>query len=311
MVNKLSGNTVKQWAVEAGFSRCGIARARTLSQRRTDFEEALAKGYHADMHFLEKDIATRFNPCHLLPDCQSVIVALLDYRIPACPASTYKTARFTWIDDYHVVVKEKLEIVVQKMQSAVPNIHCRITVDSSRISEKSWAEAAGIGCFGKNGLIHNDDGSFFVIGTILTDYGFPKYDTPTESDCGECRICIDKCPAHAIRTPYRVDARLCYAYHTIENKNPEKQILRESPLLFGCDICQEVCPKNKKIIYNEAMITKSSLLLHLQNEGYENLDAEHFKLYFGKSAIARRTFEKFNQVIKAKQADCQEKQTAI
>lgn len=291
---------IKDIAHSVGFSACGIASARKLTKAEELFRRSLELGYQADMHFLERDIEKRFDPQELLPGCRSVIVVTYNYLCDVEPASDrYRTARYTWIEDYHTLVKRMLEEMVAEMQR-VGECQCRVTVDSSCISEKNWAVEAGVACYGKNGLVHNDHGSFFVIGTILSDVTFDSYDFPLESDCGECRFCVEKCPAKALDTPYRVDARRCFAYHTVENKNPDTEIIEEAPLLFGCDVCQEVCPKNKKKFPNLTNVSKSSVFLRLQNQGFENLSKEEFKTCFGNTAIARRKYERLYRAITIK-----------
>ena len=299
MVERLHAQSVKRLALEMGFSRCGIAQARPLDEARRRFEESLVDGRHAGMRFLERDIAKRFDPNELLPGCQSVIVALCNYLIDDVPASDrYRMARYTWVEDYHRAVAQRLE---QLAGIIIPEeAHYRVTVDSSCISEKNWAVEAGVACYGKNGLVHNEDGSYFVMGTILTDCAADFYDSFRKSDCGECRLCQDKCPAKALETPFRVDARRCFAYHTVENKNPDNEILAGSPFVFGCDVCQEVCPKNKKIHPALTNVLKSSLFLRLQNQEMEDLTEEDFKHYFGDTSIARRKYQRFHHAIEVK-----------
>ena len=302
----MHSSQVKQWVLDAGFSHVGIARAHVLSHAEEQFKAAIGEGRHADMHFLERDVDKRFNPEDLLSGCHSVIVAALDYRIAEQPASDkYRTARYTWIEDYHVLVKRMLQEVVSKMSEQDSSVQCRITVDSSCISEKNWAVEAGVGCYGKNGLVHNDDGSYFVFGTILTTCAFDQYDSPKNSDCGDCMLCIKSCPAHAL-SPYKVDANKCFAYQTVENKNTDNEIFKDAPLVFGCDRCQEVCPKNKKNVTQRPNVLKSSLFLRLQNEEMENLSPEDFKTYFGDTALARRKYDRFCRAIQAKKSKSSE-----
>ncbi len=293
-------------ALETGFAHCGVARAHPLEQAKLHFLSALKEDRHAGMRFLERDVEMRFNPDLLLPHCQSVIVVLYNYYLGATPQSKqYRTARYTWVKDYHLLVKERLDGMVVRLQAIEP-CQCRVTVDSSCISEKNWAVEAGLGCFGKNGLVHNEEGSFFVIGTILTDALVDSYDSARISDCGSCQLCVNNCPAQALNTPYRVDASKCFSYWTVESKNPENEMLEKAPLIFGCDVCQEVCPKNEKKIVNLLDQSKSSVFLRLQNEDFENLNRETFKIYFGESAIARRRYERFYRAILAKRNNPQE-----
>lgn len=302
----ISSALLKQWASEAGFSHCGIAVARPLKEAELQFKEAIGEGRHADMHFLERDVECRFDPAQLLPGCKSVLVVLYNYLVDEEPASDrYRTARYTWIEDYHILVKRQLQLVVDRVEQHFPGVQCRITVDSSCISEKNWAAEAGVGCYGKNGLVHSEDGSFFVIGTMLMDCAVDKYDTFRNSDCGACRLCIDSCPAKALEYPYRVDARKCFAYHTVENKMPEDKLIEEAPLLYGCDVCQEVCPKNHKKGVAESEQPKTSLFLRLQNGQLENLSKEDFKYYFGNTAIARRKYDRFYHAIQIRKKESQ------
>lgn len=302
---ELSSQLVKEMAEKAGFARCGIARAQVLADARSCFAQALVEGRHAEMHFLEREVEKRFNPAHLLDGCRSVVVLLYNYRVNAAPTSNrYRTARYTWIEeDYHTLLKRLAQPVAETLTALSPEIHCRITVDGSCISEKNWAQKAGVGCYGKNGVIHNDDGSFFLIATILVDAEFDHYDAETTSDCGDCHRCIDACPAGAIVAPYQVDARKCFAYQTVECKSPDEETLKNAPLLFGCDVCQEVCPRNNKNTQPLTNNPKTSLFLHLQNEQWENLSREDFKRYFGNTAIARRKYDRFVHAIQIRKKE--------
>ena len=169
----LNAKFVKKCALQLGFSHCGIARAKVLNVAQSRFEQSLKENRHAEMRFLERDVDKRFNPNLLLPGCQSVIVVLYNYYMCDEPASNrYRTARYTWIEkDYHALLSEKLELLAHQILDAAASY--RITVDSSCISEKNWAVEAGVGCFGKNGIVHHDGGSFFVIGILLTDCAAP------------------------------------------------------------------------------------------------------------------------------------------
>ncbi len=297
----LCAEDVKRQAKSLGFMRCGIAPAQVLNDAQTLFEQSIAQGFHAEMRFLEREVPRRFDPKLLLPGCRTVIVVTWSYLADVEPASDrYRTARYTWVDDYHKVVRERLQPLADEVIRHSREAQCRITVDSSCISEKQWAAQSGVGCIGKNGLVHNEDGSFFVIGTLLTTEAVDVYDQPRFSDCGTCRICVDSCPAHALDTPYKVDARRCYAYQTVERKDVDIEVFKNSPLLFGCDICQEKCPRNKKNITELPKISKTSVFLRLQNRDFENLTRESFKTYFGETAIARRTYQRFFQAIQIK-----------
>ncbi len=298
----LSSQQIKVWAAEIGFQDCGIARARVLSEAEEEFKQSIGKAYHADMHYLERHIDNRFNPETLLSDCKSVIVLTYNYLTENHPNSDrYQFARYTWIQDYHILVKSLLEQLAEKLVDACPSIRYRATVDSSAISEKRWAMEAGVGYMGKNGLIHNQHGSFFVIGILLVDRFCDKYDhSLPKSDCGSCDLCVRSCPANALETPFQVDARRCVSYHNTEDKYPNYSELSLNKYVFGCDICQEVCPRNKKKNANPLNVSKNSLFLPLENEDLETLTEAGFKHYFSDTSILRRKYARFRSLIEAK-----------
>ena len=298
----LSSQQIKSWAKEVGFQDCGIARARVLAEAETEFLHSVEHGYHAEMHYLERNVDGRFNPESLLPGCKSVIVVTYNYLTDSEPKSDkYRTARYTWIQDYHILVKDLLEKLAAMIVNDYPTVKYRTTVDSSAISEKRWAVEAGVGCMGKNGLVHNDNGSFFVIGTLLVDWFCDQYDPSLpKSDCGECDICIRSCPVNALETPFRVDARRCVSYHNTEDKMPNYNELALQKYLFGCDVCQEVCPRNKKKFPNPLNESKKSLFLPLENDGWESLRETDFKHYFSDTSILRRKYVRFRSLIEAK-----------
>ena len=298
----LSSQQIKSWAKEVGFQDCGIARARVLAEAETEFLHSVERGYHAEMHYLERNVDGRFNPESLLSGCKSVIVVTYNYLTDSEPKSDkYRTARYTWIQDYHILVKDLLEKLAAMIVNDYPTVKYRTTVDSSAISEKRWAVEAGVGCMGKNGLVHNDNGSFFVIGTLLVDRFCDQYDPSLpKSDCGECDICIRSCPVNALEPPFRVDARRCVSYHNTEDKMPNYNELALQKYLFGCDVCQEVCPRNKKKFPNPLNESKKSLFLPLENDGWESLSETDFKHYFSDTSILRRKYVRFRSLIEAK-----------
>ncbi len=298
----LSSQQIKSWAKEVGFQDCGIARARVLAEAETEFLHSVERGYHAEMHYLERNVDGRFNPESLLSGCKSVIVVTYNYLTDSEPKSDkYRTARYTWIQDYHILVKDLLEKLAAMIVNDYPTVKYRTTVDSSAISEKRWAVEAGVGCMGKNGLVHNDNGSFFVIGTLLVDRFCDQYDPSLpKSDCGECDICIRSCPVNALETPFRVDARRCVSYHNTEDKMPNYNELALQKYLFGCDVCQEVCPRNKKKFPNPLNESKKSLFLPLENDGWKSLSETDFKHYFSDTSILRRKYIRFRSLIEAK-----------
>lgn len=298
----LSSQQIKTWAAEIGFQDCGIARARVLMEAAEEFRHAIDNKLHAEMHYLERNIDKRFSPESLLSDCKSVIVVTYNYLTDVQPKSDrYRLARYTWIQDYHVLVKNMLEKLADNILKTCPSVDYRVTVDSSPISEKRWAIEAGVGCMGKNGLIHNQHGSFFVIGLLLVDRFCDTYDVSMpKSDCGSCDICVKSCPVNALETPFRVDARRCVSYHNTEDKLPNYSSLANEEYVFGCDICQEVCPRNKKKSPNPLNLSKISLFLPLKNLDLETLSEADFKHYFSDTSVLRRKYDRFRSLIDAK-----------
>ena len=298
----LSSQRIKSWASEIGFQDCGIARARVLTEAERDFRHSIENDYHADMHYLERNIGNRFNPESLLQGCKSVIVVTYNYLTDSEPKSDkYRTARYTWIQDYHILVKNLLEQLADNIVNDCSSVKYRVTVDSSAISEKRWAMEAGVGYMGKNGLIHNQHGSFFVIGVLLVDRFCDEYDQSLpKSDCGDCEICVKSCPVNALATPFQMDARRCVSYHNTEDKCPNYSELALQKYAFGCDVCQEVCPRNKKKNANPLNISKNSLFLPLKNDDLEALSETEFKRYFSDTSILRRKYARFRSLIEAK-----------
>ncbi len=298
----ISSQQIKSWAAAVGFQDCGIARARALAEAEAEFRSSIGKDFQADMHYLERNIDGRFNPESLLTGCKSVIVLTYNYLTDSEPKSDkYHIARYTWIQDYHILVKNLLEQLADRIVNVCPSVKYRTTVDSSAIAEKRWAMEAGVGCMGKNGLIHNKNGSFFVIGILLVDQFCDIYDESLpKSDCGKCEICVKSCPVNALETPFQVDARRCVSYHNTEDKIPNYSELALQKYIFGCDICQEVCPHNKKKNVNPLNVSKNSLFLPLKNDDLEALSEADFKHYFSNTSILRRKYERFRSLIEAK-----------
>lgn len=279
-----------------GFTRCGIAASNAPPAGENYFEEMIGEGFHAGMGYLARNIHGRFSPDSLLPGCKSVIVCLYHYKTATEMTGRYRVARYARLTDYHSFLKEKLEKLAADIHSGRPDMDYRITVDSSPLTEKNWAVKAGLGSIGKNSLFRSKEGSFCLIGTILTQWELEP-DTEEPVECGECTLCMDACPQKAIVTPYRVDANRCLSYINTEKKNPDEGIPSCSPWIFGCDICQEVCPHNRNTYENPDVMNHFSLFLHFQDKDFEMLTAEQFDLYFKGTPLERRKFGRVYQEI--------------
>lgn len=240
---------IKARALELGFSAVGISRAEALSDEARKLEQWLARGMHGEMRYMEENFEKRTNPKVLMPEAKSVVSVLANYY-PSnfCSQPHGKISIYAQSKDYHVVVKSKLQTLFSFICELVGNVNGRAFVDSAPTMDKVLAQRSGLGWIGKHtNLISRQLGSFFFIGNLLLDCDL-DYDAPyLQNYCGTCTACIDLCPTHAITHDGQVDARKCISYLTIELKrnftDEEKSMLGE--WLFGCDICQDVCPWNR------------------------------------------------------------------
>lgn len=298
---KISSEYIKDLAYECGFTQCGIAPARLLSEAQRRFEKSIQKGYHSGMHFLERNIQRRFTPSELLPNCRSVVVLTLNYNTALKFSEPQRFAKFSLLNDYHNYMHQMLKKLLASLKDKHTDINAKATVDTSAISEKNWAVEAGLGFIGKNGLLITPYGSFVHIGTLLLDKEVDNYDKTCEKSCSNCNRCIECCPTHAIEEAHCVNANHCIAYQTIENKNPDLQILNKESWIYGCDVCQEVCPANRNIPTNEDLVSESSLLLQLTFEQLSQLSQTEFNHYFRDSGIKRRKHSIFMEIIKNKE----------
>ena len=240
---------VKDAARALGFDACGIARAGHVDPEDR-LGQWLGRGFHADMDWMARTRELRQYVTRWLPGARSVVVVARRYFQPDPPAPAEphgKVARYAWGRDYHKVLKRPLRKLGEMVDAMAPGAESRACVDSGPVMERAWAERAGIGWVGKNSLVlRRDLGSWFFLGALMTTVELAP-DAPVSAHCGSCRACIDACPTEAIVEPGVVDARRCIAYHTIENRGdiPEPLHGRMDGWVFGCDVCQEVCPWNR------------------------------------------------------------------
>jgi epoxyqueuosine reductase len=243
---------VKRLALAEGFHKVGIASAAPLEAERARLEEWLRRGLHSEMRWMERDTAQRTDPRLVFPSARSVVVCLLNYFTPHAhsddPASG-KISRYAWGDDYHDVVGERLKSLLARIKEAIPEADGKPCVDIQPMMDKAWAVRAGLGWIGKHtNLITRELGSWVFIGELILNVELaPDADT-VEDHCGSCTLCLDACPTQAITAPYVVDSNKCISHATIELRAPELPAEVSHNLegwLYGCDICQEVCPWNR------------------------------------------------------------------
>jgi epoxyqueuosine reductase len=283
---------IKDAARRFGFDHCGIARAVALDDDARRLESWLAQGRHGSMQYMANHFDLRVDPRKLVPGAKSVITFLKNY-FPAEEAhSDVKVARYAWGEDYHEVIRAQLNALLAEAQGAIGAIAGRGFVDSAPVLERSWAQRSGLGWVGKNGnLINKGAGSFFFIATLITDLEL-EYDDPFAKDfCGSCTRCIDACPTDAILPGKTVDGSRCISYFTIELKDlliPEEMKGKFGNWMFGCDICQEVCPWNRfSSPHQEAAFTPIPELLNLASNEWEALSEEAFRAIFRRSPLSR------------------------
>ena len=295
---------VKSTAKELGFDYCGIAKAQKLNEDAVRLETWLRRGFHGSMQYMEKYFDLRVDPTLLVPGAKSVITLMLNYFPSQQQKNTApKISKYAFGKDYHEVIKSKLNNLLFILQEKVGEIHGRGFVDSAPVLERTWAQRSGLGWIGRNGnLITKQQGSFFFIATLITDLEL-LYDDPFVKDyCGSCRRCIDACPTNAILDNKVINGSRCISYFTIELKDmliPDEMKGKFQNWMFGCDICQDVCPWNRfSKPAAEAAFTPVPEILNLSTKEWENITEETFKNIFKESPLKRAKFKGIQRNLK-------------
>ncbi|HMJ45921.1 MAG TPA: tRNA epoxyqueuosine(34) reductase QueG [Ferruginibacter sp.] len=288
---------IKKAASNLGFDFCGIAKAEYLKEDARRLETWLNKGMHGTMEYMSRYFDIRVDPSKLVPGAKSVITLLLNY-FPGSIAEPggLKISKYAYGRDYHEVIREKLNDFIQIIKEGIGDFHGRGFVDSAPVLERAWAQKSGLGWIGKNGnLINKQNGSFFFISTLVVDIPL-EYDNSFVKDyCGSCTRCIDECPTEAILPGKVIDGSKCISYFTIELKEallPTEVKGKFDNWLFGCDVCQDVCPWNRFAkATHEPQFRPIPEILNFSTGDWENLTEEGFGKIFKNSAIKRAKFK--------------------
>lgn len=287
---------VKQIAHELGFSYCGISRAEFLEQEAPRLTEWLSRGYAGKMSYLENHFDKRLDPTLLVPGAKSVVSLLYNYypEKELSGSDQFKISKYAYGEDYHHVVRGKLQEFMFRIRESIGDVQGRVFVDSAPVMERVWAHRGGAGWIGKNSLLINKSmGSFFFLAELIIDLEL-EYDGPVKDYCGTCTACMDACPTDAIPEPYVVDGSKCISYFTIELKEqiPSEMKGKFGNWVFGCDICQDVCPWNRfSKPHQEKAFVPGEELKNLSNSDWVEMTEEVFRKVFKNSPVQRSKFE--------------------
>jgi len=294
---QIPGNKIRSKALELGFSFCGFAKAQALDHEREFFTSYLGEKRNAGLHYLEKAPDKRTDPTLVFEGAQTVIGLLLNYFPPkSLPGEdNFIVSKYGYGKDYHLVLKDRANSLIQFMNEEYPPSKAKVFVDSGPVLEKAWARYCGLGWNGKNTLlITPSKGSFFFIAIILTNL-IIEPDLPETDHCGKCHLCMDACPTHALDIPYVLNPSRCIAYLTIHEKNeiPEEFRTKLGNRIYGCDTCQDVCPYNRFATpHSIPEFIPNEQLAKMNKEAWLNLTPSDFDLLFRNSAIYRIGYDK-------------------
>ncbi len=286
---------IKTEAKRLGFLSCGISKAQFLEEEAPRLEKWLNGNMQGSMHYMENHFDKRLDPTKLVEDSKSVISLLLNYFPSETQNSeSYKLSKYAFGTDYHYVIKDKLKSLLNFIHDEIGDVNGRAFVDSAPVLDKAWAAKSGLGWIGKHSnLLTQQVGSFYFIAELIIDLEL-EYDLPTTDHCGTCTKCIDACPTQAITEPYVVDGSKCISYFTIELKEkiPTEFKGQFDDWIFGCDICQDVCPWNRfSKAHSEPLFNPHPELLSMTKKDWEEITEDVFKKIFKDSAVKRTKFE--------------------
>ncbi|WP_394355049.1 tRNA epoxyqueuosine(34) reductase QueG [Maribacter aquimaris] len=285
---------IKTEAERLGFLSCGISKAAFLEEEAPRLEKWLNQNMHGEMQYMENHFDKRLDPTKLVEGSKSVISLLLNYYPEdKQKEGTYKVSKYAYGQDYHHIIKSKLRQLQEFITAEIGEVNGRAFVDSAPVLDKAWAAKSGLGWIGKHSnLLTQQVGSFYFIAELIVDLEL-DYDHPVTDHCGSCTACIDACPTQAIVEPSVVDGSKCISYFTIELKNeiPAQFHGQFDDWMFGCDVCQDVCPWNRfSKSHNEPLFNPHPDLLSNDKKDWEEITQEVFNTIFKKSAVKRTKF---------------------
>ncbi|TAJ12947.1 tRNA epoxyqueuosine(34) reductase QueG [Marinilabiliaceae bacterium JC017] len=286
---------IREEALRLGFSDIGFAPVEHLCDDELHLKQWLNDGFQAGMEYMNNHFEKRVNPSLLVEGARSVISLLVNYKPDQKQrADVPQIATYAFGKDYHFTLKEKMQVLFDFIKANIfPQLDGRCFVDSAPVLDRAWAVKSGLGWIGKNtNLIHRKHGSYVFIGELITNLALPATD-PIKAACGNCTRCIDACPTGALVAPYRLDANKCISFQTIENRGeiPEQLVVKFQNRVYGCDICQEVCPWNRKTPpTREADFMPHPDLLTMTREQWYALDESTYREIFRKSAVKRAKY---------------------
>jgi epoxyqueuosine reductase len=305
MSNQTIKEYIKHTLLSGGIDLVGVVKYELLSKQIEKYNQWIDDSLHADMHYMARNIDKREDVRLIMDNTKSIIVTGLNYFSDTKYINNkHKISRYAWGTDYHIILKEKLEKLTEELKLSIYGSEFKVYVDTGPVLEKQWASLSGIGWQGKNSLILNKDfGSWFFLGIILTNLDIES-DSPVRDHCGTCNSCISACPTNAIIQPNVVDSRKCISYWTIEAKPnieiPDEISKKNQNWAFGCDICQEVCPWNKKIrLTNIEEFNPRFNQTEFLEEEINSIDTDKFNLRFKNSPIKRSKLDGIQRNIKS------------
>lgn len=282
---------IKSEAQRLGFLSCGISKAGFLEEEAPRLENYLNQDFNGQMSYMENHFDKRLDPTLLVDDAKSVVSLILNYYPDEHQIdNTFKISKYAYGQDYHYIIKEKLKELLHSIQTEIGEVSGRAFVDSAPVLDKAWAAKSGLGWMGKNSnLITQKVGSFYFIAELIIDLDL-EYDHAVTNHCGTCTACIDACPTQAIVAPYVVDGSKCISYFTIELKEniPTEMKGKLDDWVFGCDVCQDVCPWNRfSKPHKEPLFNPHPELLSFTKKDWQEITEETFAKVFKNSAVKR------------------------